>query len=301
MESNNVYKGLMYGGIASCIGETATMPVDVVKTRLQMDGAGGQKLYRGTFHCARALVSSEGLSALFKGLSPALVRQASYGSLRYGLYSPIRNSLGVQPGTPKTEIPIWKKVLAGGLSGALASAAANPTDLIKVRLQTDGQLIGEDGAFRPKRFRGMVHAFLSIIREEGVLGLWKGVGPTVSRASVLAASELSTYDEIKGRLLATPYFEDDIFCVALTSTISGLFCTIVSNPFDVVKSRVMGQPLNADGTGRFYRGMIHCVVKTTKEEGILSLYNGFWPNFGRMVPHVVIAFIVMENLKSNFG
>eukprot|EP00980_Cylindrotheca_fusiformis_P002879 scaffold674_cov126-Cylindrotheca_fusiformis.AAC.18 len=301
MESSSVYKGLVYGGVASCVGETATMPVDVVKTRLQMDGAGGQRQYRGALQCAKALVLTEGPSVLFKGLSPALVRQSSYGSLRYGLYSPIRDSLGVPPGTPKMEIPLWKKIIAGGASGALASAAANPTDLIKVRLQTDGQLQKNDGSHNPKRFRGMTHAFFSIIREEGVLGLWKGVGPTVSRASVLAAAELSTYDEIKGRLLATPYFQDDIVCVALTSSISGLFCTVASSPFDVMKSRVMGQPLNRDGTGRFYRGMIDCFFKVAKEEGIMSFYNGFWPNFGRIVPHVVIAFMVMEKLKATFG
>lgn len=301
MESNNVLKGLLYGGIASCIAETCTMPVDVVKTRLQMDGAGGQKLYKGPFNCAASLVRSEGPSALFKGLPPALLRQSTYGSLRYGLYGPIRNSLGVDPGTPKTEIPLFKKVLAGGLAGALASAVANPTDLVKVRLQTDGQLKGNDGKFLPKKYTGMTNAFLSIVREEGVLGLWKGVGPTVGRATVLAAAELSTYDEVKGRLLQTPYFEEGLFCTVTTAALSGLLSTIASSPFDVVKSRVMGQPLNPDGTGRLYRGMVHCFVQSTKTEGLLSLYNGFWPNFGRVVPRVIIVFIVMEKLKVSFG
>lgn len=69
------------------------MPVDVVKTRLQMDGAGGQQLYQGPVNCARMLVRAQGPGALFKGLGPALVRQTTYGSLRYGLYGPIRNSL----------------------------------------------------------------------------------------------------------------------------------------------------------------------------------------------------------------
>jgi len=74
------------------------MPIDVCKTRLQMDGAGGGvKMYNGTMDCAGKLVKSEGAGALFKGLPPALLRQSTYGSLRYGLYGPIRNSLGAQP------------------------------------------------------------------------------------------------------------------------------------------------------------------------------------------------------------
>ena len=44
--------------------------------------------------CAKKLTAAEGPGALFKGLPPALVRQSTYGSLRYGLYGPIKNSMG---------------------------------------------------------------------------------------------------------------------------------------------------------------------------------------------------------------
>jgi hypothetical protein len=111
MESNNIFKGLLYGGIASCTAEACTMTVDVVKTRLQMDGAGGQRLYRGPLDCVRILVRAGGPSALFIGLPPALLRQSTYGSLRYGLYGPIRNSIGVKHGTPKTEKDICRRFI----------------------------------------------------------------------------------------------------------------------------------------------------------------------------------------------
>ena len=131
MQSDSVLKGLVYGGFASCVAETVTMPVDVVKTKLQMDGSGGTaKMYSGAGDCASKLVKAEGPSALFVGLPPALVRQSTYGSLRYGLYGPIKNSMGIVPGEP---VPLYKKMAAGGLAGAVASAIANPTDLMKVR------------------------------------------------------------------------------------------------------------------------------------------------------------------------
>eukprot|EP00316_Scyphosphaera_apsteinii_P005955 CAMPEP_0119299128 /NCGR_PEP_ID=MMETSP1333-20130426/1237_1 /TAXON_ID=418940 /ORGANISM="Scyphosphaera apsteinii, Strain RCC1455" /LENGTH=277 /DNA_ID=CAMNT_0007300451 /DNA_START=108 /DNA_END=941 /DNA_ORIENTATION=+ len=277
------------------------MPVDVVKTRLQMDGAGGVKLYEGTMDCATKMVKAEGPGALFKGLPPALVRQSTYGSMRYGFYGPIRDSLGVKPGTPKHEIPLWKKIVAGAGAGAVSSAAANPTDLVKVRLQTDGNMKGPDGEFLPKRYTGMVHAFTTIVKEEGILGLWKGVGPTCGRASALAAAELATYDEVKARFLQYGLFKEGFPCTVATAFVSGFVSTVASSPFDVVKSRVMGQPLNADGSGKLYDGMVDCFIKSSKAEGVMSLYNGFWPNFGRVVPRVCIVFIVMEQLKSSFG
>merc|ERR1719199_959922 len=142
-----------------------------------MDGSGGAvKQYAGTMDCAKKLSAAEGPSALFKGLPPALVRQSTYGSLRYGLYGPIKNAMGITPGQP---VPLWKKICAGGLAGAVASAVANPTDLLKVRLQTDGMLKDAEGNFLPKRFNGMVDAFKTVVMEEGVLALWTGVGPTV--------------------------------------------------------------------------------------------------------------------------
>ena len=87
----------------------------------------------------------------------------------------------------------------------------------------------------------------------------------------------------------------------VTAFISGFVSTVVSSPFDVVKSRVMGQPLNPDGTGKLFGGMIDCFFKSASSEGPMSLYNGFWPNFGRVVPRVLIVFMVMEQLKANFG
>ena len=82
------------------------MPIDVCKTRLQMDGAGGGvKMYNGTMDCAGKLVKSEGAGALFKGLPPALLRQSTYGSLRYGLYGPIKDSMGEPPRGRRTSIP----------------------------------------------------------------------------------------------------------------------------------------------------------------------------------------------------
>lgn len=166
------------------------MPIDVVKVRLQMQGADGTKQFKGILDAAVKTAQREGIGALWKGLPPALVRQASYGSLRYGLYAPIRDAIGISPDTPKSQIPLYKKFFAGGLAGASAAFMANPTDLMKVRLQVDGM---KDGV---KKYRGMVHCFGSIVKEEGVLGLWKGAGPTIARATMLAAIEMSSYDEV---------------------------------------------------------------------------------------------------------
>ena len=70
----------------------------------------------------------------------------------------------------------------------------------------------------------MINCFSSIIKEEGVLALWTGVGPTTGRATVLAAAELASYDEAKGVL--SGFGMSGIVLVACTSFISGFISTV---------------------------------------------------------------------------
>lgn len=128
------------------------------------------------------------------------------------------------------------------------------------------------------------------------------MGPTVGRATALAAAELATYDEVKTQFKKNKVFtQDGLPLHVSTSFIAGYVSTVASSPFDVVKSRVMGQPLDAAGMGTRYSGMLDCFGKVIATEGPMALYNGFWANFGRVVPRVTIVFIVMEQLKAKMG
>eukprot|EP00164_Ancoracysta_twista_P011474 GFYU01017682.1.p1 GENE.GFYU01017682.1~~GFYU01017682.1.p1 ORF type:complete len:315 (-),score=81.12 GFYU01017682.1:483-1427(-) len=280
---NETVKGFAFGGIASCVAETATIPMDVVKTRMQIQSS----TKMSTWQVGVQAVRQEGVGALFKGLTPALLRQSTYGSLRYGCYEPIKKVLGTNPDGSTT---LLKKVIAGSLSGAAASAICNPTDLIKVRMQADSGPV--------PRYSGIVDAARQIFRQEGPLGFYKGVGPTTGRATVLAAAELASYDEVKTQLLARGIIGENVYGHFTSSLCAGFISTLASSPFDVVKSRVMSQPFDASGRGTLYSGMIDCFAKSIRTDGILSLWKGFWPNFGRVGPRVVIVFTVMEKLKS---
>jgi len=271
------------------------MPLDVLKVRLQMQGADGKKAYSGVFDCAAKSVKAEGVGALYKGVQPALLRQAVYGSLRYGLYAPLRNVIGVDVDTPKDKIPFWAKFVAGGGAGALASVIANPTDLLKIRMQVAGT--GPDA----HKYKSLVGGTQTLIREEGFLGMWRGSGPNIVRASVLAATELSCYDTIKGQLAASGLVEpgtpQGVFVSALGT---GFVASVASNPFDVVKSRMMGQPVGPGGVGVLYKSMLDCWITSIKTEGVLVLAKGFFPCWARHAPRAMITFQTMEFMNRTF-
>jgi len=274
------------GGAASMTAEVATIPVDTVKVRLQVQTAQtalpGAIHYNGAFDCVAKIIKNEGLKGLYKGLVPALLRQASYSSLRMGVYEPIRNV--VSGDNPKPEF--LQKVLAGGLAGGLGIAIANPTELVKIRMQADK--VGT-------RYRGTLDAFQQIVKNEGVLGLWRGVSPNIQRAIIVNAAELATYDQAKETLVSTGHFSPTKASTHfVASFIAGFFAALASSPVDVIKNRLMSQ---LTGAQLLYTGMLDCATKSVRKEGFLSLYKGFFPNWFRLGPWCIVMFMSYEQYR----
>jgi hypothetical protein len=265
------------GGIASCIAEIITIPADTIKVRMQLPGNSGNAV-----SMARKIVSSEGLSALYQGVDMAVFRQALYGSFRYGLY-PLIEQLLRDHTVLKGAFAI--KMMAGCSAGALASALCNPTDLVKVRMQGNTM-----------KDMSIVQAFREISQKEGVVSLWTiGLGPTVLRAAVLAAVEMTSYDYFR------PIFEGIfasretlILIPILTAMVASLFSSLASCPFDTARSRVMNQKKNKDGRGLDYNSSIDCIIKSVKKDGIFDLWSGWVAFYIRLGPNTILTFYFLE-------
>ena len=104
----------------------------------------------------------EGIRSLYNGLAPALLRQATYGTIKIGLYHGIKGML-VQ--NPEEETLLYNMV-AGIGAGAISSSLCNPTDVLKVRLQANTR-----GTIDVQK--GMLSMFADIYRKEGLRGLYR--------------------------------------------------------------------------------------------------------------------------------
>lgn len=283
-------KGFAFSCVACCVAECITCPIDVVKTRLQLSGElGTKKIYGGVFDAVKQIGKKEGVRALWKGLSPALIRQMTYGSARYGSYEPIKKQLGVDT---RGNCPLWKKILAGAISGTCSSAFAVPSDVLKVRMMADNTT---DPSKRPN----MMKVCRNIVKNDGVFGLYRGTMPAASRACVGAMSELAIYDDVKQGILKHVFIESTGSSIKVHVTaalVAGIVSCWCMNPFDVARSRLMNSSLNE---GK-YNSMFDCFAKTAKSEGVLALWKGFGPNYARIGPRVVIIFVVLEQLRNVF-
>ncbi|TYH22347.1 hypothetical protein ES288_A04G121100v1 [Gossypium darwinii] len=274
---------------AACFAEICTIPLDTAKVRLQLQkkALGGDAAalpkYRGLLGTVGTIAREEGLAALWKGVIPGLHRQCLFGGLRIGMYEPVKNFYVGKDHVG--DIPLTKKILAALTTGALGITVANPTDLVKVRLQAEGRL--PPGV--PRHYSGALNAYSTIARQEGVKALWTGIGPNIARNAIINAAELASYDQVKQTILKIPGFTDNVVTHLLSGLGAGFFAVCIGSPVDVVKSRMMGDSA--------YKSTLDCFIKTLKYDGPMAFYKGFIPNFGRLGSWNVIMFLTLEQAK----
>ncbi|XP_033120341.1 mitochondrial substrate carrier family protein ucpB-like [Anneissia japonica] len=301
---DNIGLRYVFAGTACMTASFATNPIDVTKIRMQLDGElakqRGQvkttlqnRYYKGIFRGAIRIAQDEGILALYKGLTPALIREAVYSTIRIGSYEPIKVFFGA---TDPSKTPLYKKICAGGTAGAIGSSIATPTDLIRVRLQAQGRP-GFDTTYS-----GFTDAVTSIVKKEGLRGLYRGMSPTVQRAIVLTAAQTSCYDHTKHSILNAGLMTEGGALHILSSMIAGLMAAAASSPVDVIKTRIMNQKI--DGVPKdqiMYKNTLDCLLKTLRSEGMFGLYKGFIPNWLRIGPHTIISFFLFEQFRHMAG
>ena len=139
-------------------------------------------------------------------------------------------------------------------------------------------------------------------------GLWTGLGPAVVRNSVINAAELATYDSAKQWLLGAAGWRDGLAAHVAAAAAAGAMATLVGNPVDVVKTRVMaarrqlagGAPL-PPGAAAPYTGALDCAARTMASEGPLAFYQGVVPQFYRITGWNIVMFVSFEQIKRGFA
>lgn len=268
-------------GISSCIAsgvaEGVTLPVDMVKVRLQTS-AGSQ----GIVECLSTAIAQGGLLGCWAGLAPALLRQCCYQSLSLVLHDPVLTFFS------SVFTGYALQLLAGGTAGAIAIFIFNWTEVLKTQAQL--------GAHREA---SLVAIGQRIYRAEGLKGFWAGSKPNIARTFLVMAAELGTFNQAK-RVLLTRYSEG-MGTNLMASTIAAIASACISTPADVVKTRLMAQAGRADGRKGHPAARPVGVVQTARslvasEAGYGALYKGFLPICVRKILWCACFFMLYEAL-----
>ncbi len=290
-------QGFLTGSLAAVAAGAVTHPIDLVKVRLQLAGAAGEAAGAsgarslGLLGTARAVVRTDGVLGLYSGISGSVLRQTTVIGARLGVYDALKHAVSADG---RGTVTFAQSVACGLAAGAVSAAVCNPADLVMVRMQADGRLPLDQR-------RGYKHAgdaLLRISREEGIGALWRGTTPTVARAMVVTAAQMSFYDAAKKSLLTV--LPDTPVTHSLASLVAGGAAAVSSNPFDVVKTRLQNMSRTSSGEWP-YRGFLHCFLTTARTEGVLALYKGLLATWARQAPLNTVRFVALEQLRKIIG
>ncbi|KAJ9520062.1 hypothetical protein QJQ45_030136 [Haematococcus lacustris] len=312
----SVLTELLTSGISVGCANTATNPLgksfeapsapmcaDVVKVRLQLASnaaqASGVKP-PGMVATGLSVLRNEGVTALWSGLGPSLARGFFFGGARLGLYTPIKSAI---MGGNSSSASFELKVLSGSLSGGLAAAVTGPEGPplngmfaaamcpLTITATAGGPQAAGKTPGAQKTSMGVIRA---VMAADGVAGLWKGAMPGLFRSAILTASQCATYDEVKRGVLNYTGWSDGTHTHFTSSMIAGLVTTTITNPLDVIKTRMFV-------SGGRYKGALECASHVLKTEGPIGFMKGWSASYARLGPHTVIMFLTAERLRKYAG
>lgn len=274
------------GAAAGAIAATFVCPLDVIKTRLQVHGVPSGHKGSIIITSLRNIVRQEGVKGLYRGLSPTILALLPNWAVYFTVYERLKGLVHSHDENGN-QVSTGANMLAAVGAGAATSITTNPLWVVKTRLQTQGM--------RPDvvPYAGVPSALCRIVREEGLRGLYSGILPSLVGVSHVAI-QFPAYEKIKCYIAKKDNTTVDKLSagsVAIASSISKLTASVVTYPHEVVRSRLQEQ---GHGAKVRYVGVVDCVRKVFRKEGIPGFYRGCATNLMRTIPSTVITFTSYE-------
>lgn len=214
-------------------------------------------------------------------------------------------------------LPPVYSFLAGGMAGMTATAVTYPLDLARGRIAgkvgvlvpsstktnvATPSMVAETAATaaNPKVYNGMIQTIVVTIKDEGFLGLYKGVTPTLLGAMPYVGIQFGTvgllekyFDRNKGSIGEKK--KHDPLQKMVFGGIGGIMAGVITYPNDTI--RRMMQLQGSRGTVVQYKGYFHCLTSIVQQHGVSRLYRGWTINMIRMAPNTAVIFGSYEFLK----
>jgi len=201
------------GAGAGLIATSTTYPFDIMRTQFAVQGS--SRVFPTMHSFIKNTLETKGVRGFYVGLTPALIGITPYMGLNFALYESFSllagrferrwrelkengsNGILQLPGNNKL-MTMSKNALCGGVAGGLSKFLVYPLDTIKKRLQMQSLTSTLDGAYGSvPRYSGIIDIIRKTIKSEGIVGFYKGIGPTTAKAIVSTAVTFAAFEGAK--------------------------------------------------------------------------------------------------------
>jgi hypothetical protein len=295
---------LVAGGVSGVVTKTATAPLERVKILLQLQGMSAKRKlgatsdvnmrvpstalkYRGIWHTLITVLKEEGLRGWFKGNGANVVRVVPVYALKFAFNDSFKDMFN-NKGEPLTFVQL---MMSGTLAGLFQQCVTYPLETIRTRLTL--------GVLSHHKYHGIIDAFVTTLKHEGIRGLYKGLGPTILTGSPYVGLQMTFYEELNRN---SPKFQDK-FTNSIVKLFNGALAGIVAQtltyPGDTVRRRMQTDGML--GEKKMYRNSWNCFMQIIRKEGIVTLFAGLNANIVRGIPGAAIQFATYDAMKVLFG
>ncbi|KAH0841340.1 hypothetical protein AYO21_04935 [Fonsecaea monophora] len=182
------------GGIAGIANSVVSGPVEHIRTRLQTQPHGANRLYAGPWDCIRQIAGTAGARGLFRGQNTAILREFQAYGLYFATFEACVRTIAAAKETKRNELPTWIVASCGALSGIAFWVGSYPLDTVKTKLQSDG--FGQH-----RRYKNAWGATVETWKSGGSRAFFRGLGPTLLRTMLSSGGTFAMVENVK-RLLA---------------------------------------------------------------------------------------------------
>ncbi|KAJ3402037.1 mitochondrial thiamine pyrophosphate transporter, partial [Chytridiales sp. JEL 0842] len=187
-------KSFAGGALAGFLATLTTYPFDLLRTRFAIQGEGpNTKPYTSLLNAIQQIQAKEGLRGFYRGVWPSAVQIMPYMGIMFQSQSLFSNFFKAVEDRWLKQEHEWVngslEFLSGGLAGIISKTAVMPFDVVRKRMQVQGPDRNHYIFDSIPRYseKGMMACARQIVRHEGVLGLYKGLWPSLLKAGPSSA------------------------------------------------------------------------------------------------------------------
>eukprot|EP00250_Pteridium_aquilinum_P008690 c18137_g1_i1 orf=439-1545(+) len=285
---------LFAGGVAGAVSKTCTAPLARLTILSQVEGMhskGGALSRPSMAREAYRIATEEGFRAFWKGNGVTIVHRLPYSAISFYAYERYKRALMFTDGSDQKQLGMGERLLAGGAAGITAASLTYPLDLVRTRLSAQRN---------EKYYTGITHTLLTIYRDEGPWGLYKGLGATLLGVGPNIAMNFAVYETLKSAWAERSSEPPGPWSGFAFGSVAGIASSSVTFPFDLVRRRMQLEGAHGKAEGE-RRSVLRRFIQISKTQGWRGLYRGIVPEYLKVVPSVGIVFMTYEFIKSHLS
>eukprot|EP01117_Protostelium_nocturnum_P010129 TRINITY_DN3614_c0_g1_i1.p1 TRINITY_DN3614_c0_g1~~TRINITY_DN3614_c0_g1_i1.p1 ORF type:complete len:349 (-),score=92.22 TRINITY_DN3614_c0_g1_i1:37-960(-) len=281
MNRNDPFVHALAGIVGSIGAFGLTYPLITISLNMQAKEKEGGKKRNSTFELISEILKEKGWKGLYSGLQSGMIGIIATSGIYYYSYESFRLAIEKRRGDKMNDL---ESLLIAAAAGSITALCTCPIWVVNLRLS----LLEKQGEAKNK---SMFQTAKSIVKEEGVSSLWKGIVPALI-LTLNPTIQYASFEKLKNMYAKNgrPSMSQSFFMAAIAKVVA----TVVTYPYILLKSRLQ-QKLDGKDV---YSGTTDAIQKIARDEGLLGFYRGIESKIVQSVLNSAFTFMFKEQMVS---